>query len=72
MTAGDVVRAALVDLDVAILIYFLLVNSFYAALLVSATIEMWIHVRQVRGESRWRVLGSDVAPSVSILSPAYN
>jgi cellulose synthase/poly-beta-1,6-N-acetylglucosamine synthase-like glycosyltransferase len=72
VTAGDVVRAALVDLDVAILIYFLLVNSFYAALLVSATIEMWIHVRQVRGESRWRVLGSDVAPSVSILSPAYN
>lgn len=72
MTAVDIVRAALVYLDVAILAYFLIVNTFYAALFVSATIEMWVHVRQVRGESRWRVLGSDVAPSVSILSPAYN
>ena len=72
MTAGDVVRTVLVYLDVTILVYFLIVNTFYAALLVSATIEMWVHVRQVRGESRWRVLGSDVAPSVSILSPAFN
>ena len=72
MTAGDVARDALLWLNVVILGYFLVVNSFYAALLLSATVDMWIHVRQVRGESRWRVLGSDVAPTVSILSPAYN
>ena len=72
MTAGDLARDVLLALNVVFLGYFLIVNSFYAALLVSATVELWIHVRQVRGESRWRVLGSNVAPTVSILSPAYN
>ena len=72
MTAGDVARDVLLPLNIVILGYFVIVNSFYAALLVSATVDLWIHVRQVRGESRWRVLGSDVAPTVSILSPAFN
>lgn len=62
----------MLELNVAFLAYFLIVNTFYTALLVSAAIDLWIHVRQVRGESRWRVLGSDVAPTVSILSPTYN
>ena len=72
MSPVDIARDALLPLNVAILAYFLLVNTFYAALLLSATVDLWIHVRQVRGESRWRVLGSDVAPTVSILSPAFN
>lgn len=62
----------MLQLNIAFLAYFLIVNTFYAALLVSAAVDLWIHVRQVRGESRWRVLGSDVAPTVSILSPTYN
>ena len=62
----------MLQLNLAFLAYFLVVNTFYAALLVSAAVDLWIHVRQVRGESRWRVLGSDVAPTVSVLSPTYN
>lgn len=72
MTAGDVARDVLLPLNILILGYFVVVNSAYAALLLSATVDLWVHVRQVRGESRWRVLGSDVAPTVSILSPAFN
>ncbi|HET7699988.1 MAG TPA: glycosyltransferase [Candidatus Limnocylindria bacterium] len=71
MTA-ELVRIVLGQLDVAILSYFLIVNSFYAALLASASVELWTHARRVRGESRWRVLGSDVAPTITVLSPAYN
>ena len=62
----------MLQLNLAFLAYFVVVNTFYAVLLVSAAVDLWIHVRQVRGESRWRVLGSDVAPIVSILSPTYN
>jgi len=65
-------RDTLLGVNLAILGYFLVVNSCYAMLLISATVDLWVHVRQVRGESRWRVLGSEVAPTISILSPAYN
>lgn len=72
MTADTVARDALIVLNVAILVYFLVINLVSSALLLSAAVDLWIHVRQVRGESRWRVLGSDVAPRVTVLSPAYN
>ena len=72
MSAADVPRSALLELNIVFLVYFVMVNTMYGALLVSAAVDLWVHVRQVRGESRWRVLGSDVAPTVSILSPAYN
>lgn len=72
MTADGLARDALIVLNVAILLYFLAINLVSLALLASASVDLWVHLRQVRGESRWRVLGSDVAPRVSILSPAYN
>lgn len=72
MPWSDAVNLALVRLEWAILGYFFLVNSFYAVLLVSAAWEMWWYVRQTRGQSRWWVLGSRVAPSISMLAPAYN
>jgi cellulose synthase/poly-beta-1,6-N-acetylglucosamine synthase-like glycosyltransferase len=63
---------ALVQLEWGILAYFVVVNTFYAVLLVSAAREMIEHVRSVRGESRSRMLGSPAAPRVSILAPAFN
>jgi cellulose synthase/poly-beta-1,6-N-acetylglucosamine synthase-like glycosyltransferase len=54
------------------LAYFLLVNSFYLLLLLSATWEMRQHNLAIRGEMRWRILGSRLAPQISILAPAHN
>lgn len=68
----ETLRTALVNLEVAILIYFVLVNTFYAVLLISAASEMQTHLRQTRAETRWRVLNSRVAPRIVMLAPAYN
>jgi cellulose synthase/poly-beta-1,6-N-acetylglucosamine synthase-like glycosyltransferase len=58
--------------DWVILAYFLLINSFYALLLMSASWSMRRHLLTVPHESGWRVLGSEVAPVVSVLAPAFN
>jgi cellulose synthase/poly-beta-1,6-N-acetylglucosamine synthase-like glycosyltransferase len=72
VTAAELTALVLVRLEWAILVYFLCVNGWYLVLLVSAGVEMWSHLAQVRGESRWRMLGSPVAPTISMLAPAYN
>ena len=59
-------------LDWAILFYFLSVNCFYLVLLGAASLEMHRHLLRIREETRWRVLGSKVAPTVSMLVPGYN
>ena len=56
----------------AVLIYFLLVNSFYLALLLSAATSMLRNSRVTRHELRERLLASEVMPRMSILAPAYN
>ena len=58
--------------QVAVLLYFVVLNSFYAIQLVAATLETLRHTRSVRGADRRRLLGSGVAPRISILAPAYN
>ena len=72
MTAAEFASLVLYRLEWAILVYFLCVNGWYLVLLVSAALEMGSHLAQVRGESRWRMLGSSVAPTISMLAPAYN
>ncbi|MBA3670485.1 MAG: glycosyltransferase family 2 protein [Gemmatimonadaceae bacterium] len=72
MRLQQLLGLSLVRLEWAILVYFVLVNSFYAVLLVAASREMWRHIMSVRGENRWRILGSPAAPRISILAPAYN
>jgi cellulose synthase/poly-beta-1,6-N-acetylglucosamine synthase-like glycosyltransferase len=62
----------LVKVEFIVLIYFFLINTFYAILLVSAAIEMGRHLLRVWRESGWRILGSEVAPSLSMLTPAHN
>jgi cellulose synthase/poly-beta-1,6-N-acetylglucosamine synthase-like glycosyltransferase len=65
-------QLVLVRSNWVVLDYFLLVNTFYLLLLVSAGWELRQHLLNTRGETRWRVLGSRVAPRISILAPAYN
>ena len=72
MSLEDLVLGVLTGLNVAILAYFLLVNLCLAVLLVSAALEMRAHRLDVWRESRWRVLSSEVAPTISILAPAHN
>jgi len=62
----------LIDLEWAILVYFLLVNGWYAILLMSAALDLRGHLFRIRHESNWRLLGSRVAPRISMLAPAYN
>jgi cellulose synthase/poly-beta-1,6-N-acetylglucosamine synthase-like glycosyltransferase len=69
---SDIAALILVRLEWAILMYFVLVNSVYAVLLLSAGWEMLWYARQVPGEGRWHLLSSRVAPRISILVPAYN
>lgn len=72
IAAGQYAEAALVWIEILILLYFLLVNGWYLVLLVSAGVEMREYLFAAKGESRWRVLGSPVAPGISMLGPAYN
>lgn len=59
-------------LDAGVLLYFVVINVAYVGLLASATVEMVVHKLRIWGESRWRVLGSAVSPSISMLAPAYD
>jgi len=54
------------------LFYFLLVNSFYGVVLLAAACEMRQHALETRGTNHWRLMGSKVAPSITMLAPAYN
>jgi cellulose synthase/poly-beta-1,6-N-acetylglucosamine synthase-like glycosyltransferase len=67
-----VVDVALVRMQWAILVYFMVVNGFYAVLLLSAVLEMRRYRLTARSESRWRLLGSPIAPRVSMIAPAFN
>lgn len=69
---SEVPFALLVRFETAVLIYFIAVNGLYFVLLGSAAIELLRHVHEVRGESRTRLLGSELAPRISMLAPAYN
>jgi cellulose synthase/poly-beta-1,6-N-acetylglucosamine synthase-like glycosyltransferase len=64
----DLVRTA----DVAILWYMLLVNSFFALLLVLAAPQLFAHWRFGSEDVLARSLTSSAVPRVSILVPAYN
>jgi len=69
---GNFARAVLVTFDWVVLGYFLVVNTVYLVLLVSAAWEMRSHLLLERSERRWRVLQSDIAPTISVLAPAHN
>src|SRR3954470_3150033 len=55
-----------------VLIYFVGVNAWYLALLVSSMLELRRHILLIRGESRHLLLSSTLSPTISILAPAFN
>ena len=58
--------------DLAILIYFLALNSFYAVLLILSIPEIWEQTRLAEDEDFQRLMQSDALPPITILVPAYN
>jgi cellulose synthase/poly-beta-1,6-N-acetylglucosamine synthase-like glycosyltransferase len=55
-----------------VLIYFLAVNTRYLMLLISAMLEVRDHRASEWHEPESKLVGSALAPRVSILAPAYN
>jgi cellulose synthase/poly-beta-1,6-N-acetylglucosamine synthase-like glycosyltransferase len=68
----DVAEFLLTTLQWVVLGYFLLVNAFLIVLLAMAAVDLRRQRLDVWQESRWRLLGSDVAPVISILAPAHD
>src|SRR5205823_34922 len=58
--------------DVTILVYFLVLNSFYAVLLILSIPEIWEQTRLAEDEDFQRLMQSDALPPITILVPAYN
>jgi cellulose synthase/poly-beta-1,6-N-acetylglucosamine synthase-like glycosyltransferase len=69
---ADALESALVGLNWLVLAYFLVVNGFLILLLVTAAVDLRSQRLDVWQEGRWRLLGSDVAPVISILAPAHD
>src|SRR5258708_30156417 len=67
-TLGTVVGTT----DVTILVYFLVLNSFYALLLVLSIPEIWEQTRLAEDEDFQRLMQSDALPPITILVPAHN
>ena len=55
-----------------VLVYFVVVNSWYAALLASAWAAMRRHRLRSWEQRHWRLLGSELLPRLSVIAPAYN
>ncbi len=68
----SVLTAVLQGTDVGILAYFLVLNSFYALLLILAVPEIWEQGRLAEDEDFQRLMQSDALPPITILVPAYN
>jgi cellulose synthase/poly-beta-1,6-N-acetylglucosamine synthase-like glycosyltransferase len=58
--------------DIVILLYFLVLNSFYALLLILSIPEIWEQTRLAEDEDFQRLMQSDALPPITILVPAYN
>src|SRR5213083_1439689 len=63
---------AVATTDLTILVYFLVLNSFYAALLILSIPEIWEQTRLAEDEDFQRLMQSDALPPITILVPAYN
>src|SRR5256714_5619461 len=59
------------DANLAILFYFLVLNSFYALLLVLSIPEIWEQTRLAEDEDFQRLMQSDALPPITILVPAH-
>jgi cellulose synthase/poly-beta-1,6-N-acetylglucosamine synthase-like glycosyltransferase len=55
-----------------VLVYFVVLNSFYALLLGLSIPEIWEQARLAEDEDFRRLMHSDALPPITILAPAYN
>ena len=58
--------------NLAILVYFLALNSFYALLLLLSIPEIWEQTRLAEDDDFQRLMQSDALPPITMLVPAYN
>ncbi|GGK37946.1 glycosyl transferase family 2 [Pilimelia terevasa] len=65
-------REALYRIDVAAMVYFLLLNTSYLILLLLASIEFAGHRRRTRYSGGDDMFRSPLTPPVSVIVPAYN
>lgn len=71
----DTLREAIRSTDTAaayVLYYFLASNTLNALLLIMATKNMTRYMLTQAKERRWMLLSSSIAPTISIIAPAYN
>jgi YaiO family outer membrane protein len=68
----SVLTAVVGTTDLAILVYFLVLNSCYALLLILSIPEIWEQTRLAEDEDFQRLMQSDALPPITILVPAYN
>lgn len=72
MSTIALLHEVLAAADLAALMYFLALNSFYALLLILAIPEIWRHWQMSEDSVLQRLLMSDALPAVSILVPAHD
>jgi cellulose synthase/poly-beta-1,6-N-acetylglucosamine synthase-like glycosyltransferase len=56
----------------AVVVFFAVVNTFYAVQLVAAALELRRNAHLWSAEDRGRLASSRVAPRITVLAPAYN
>ncbi|MEP7118138.1 MAG: glycosyltransferase, partial [Acidobacteriota bacterium] len=66
------VEAVMPTVETTVLLYFCVINLCYTALLVAAVTEMRRMRNEAIGINDHIVVGSRLAPTISILAPAYN
>ena len=68
----SIVTRLVTTTDLTILVYFLVLNSFYAVLLILSIPEIWEQTRLAEDEDFQRLMQSDALPPITVLMPAYN
>jgi cellulose synthase/poly-beta-1,6-N-acetylglucosamine synthase-like glycosyltransferase len=68
----DVIRFILKYSEYSVGAYFLIVNTFYLSLLGAAAVSLRRHNLRTWQQRHWRLLGSELAPRLSMIAPAYN
>lgn len=68
----ELLSALLLGYERFVLGYFVAINTMTLLLMLSAMVELRRHTLRIRLEQRGWMLSSEVAPTLSVLAPAYN
>ncbi len=71
-TLRDLVTSSLALMDGPVLVYFLLINTSYLALIVLASLDLARHLREVPFSGREDTRTGRLTPPVSVIMPAYD